>query len=255
MSSKSTMISPFSDTESIKSIKFISATGSQPSMTSPFDDNESIASINPPISLFSDTDSITPSESASATGPPSTIMANPFDDTESITSPFSDTESISSTNSTSSRRTTASSLSHASSRTSIDWADANADSLNEIAEQITKIANNLQQSLAHAQAINEAHSAFIRHLEDEPEADTASSSALEEERVGADIEASDSGVTEAAAVAEANLASSRRIEMQLPAFLERQRAVAQAAAVRDARPRFFKRVVDKVKERFSGLMA
>jgi hypothetical protein len=79
--------------------------------------------------------------------------------------------------------------------------------------------------------------------------------ALEEELVGVDVETVDSGVAEATAVAaEANLASSR-FEMQLQAFLERQRAQAQAQAGRDARPRFFRRVLDKVKQRFSGLMA
>lgn len=43
-----------------------------------------------------------------------------------------------------------------------------------------------------------------------------------------------------------------RIEAQLPAFLERRRAMAQAAAERHARRGFFRSVVDKVKERVWG---
>ena len=123
-----------------------------------------------------------------------------------------------------------------------------------------QIANDVQQTLARAQAINEEHATSIRQLEGEPNVDTSSPSALGG-IAGVDVEAVDSGVAEATAVAaEETSTILARIEMQLPAFLEKQRATAQAQAVaaagRDARPRrFFGRVMDKVKERFSGLMA
>lgn len=86
------------------------------------------------------------------------------------------------------------------------------------------------------------------------------SSALE--RIGEGLEAVNAGRADLTATAEASLESLRqavettaRIEMQLPAFLERRRAMAQAEARRDARPGFFRSVVDGVKERVWGWMA
>lgn len=75
-------------------------------------------------------------------------------------------------------------------------------------------------------------------------------------------EAVDPGVAEATAVAEESSAVATRceemlaqIEVQLPAFLERRRAMAQAAAGRGARSGFFRSVMGKVKERVCGWMA
>ena len=123
----------------------------------------------------------------------------------------------------------------------------------------------LQYIFANLQAAAEAQSAAIRRTEGSPDADTSpsSSSSDVEDHVDAGInEAVDPGVTEATAVAGESSAIATRceemvaqIEVQLPAFLERRRAMARAAAGRGARPGFFRGVVGKVKKRFGGWMA
>ena len=92
------------------------------------------------------------------------------------------------------------------------------------------------------------------------EARAEMSSALE--RMAAGLEALNTGLTDLTATAEANLESLReavdttaRVEMQLPACLERRRAMARDEARRDAQPGFFRNVVDRVKERVWDWMA
>lgn len=89
------------------------------------------------------------------------------------------------------------------------------------------------------------------------EAHTEISSALG--RIGEGLEAINAGLGDLTAAAEASLESSRqvvettaRIEMQLPAFIERPRATAETEARCDARPGFFGSFVNQVKERFWG---
>jgi hypothetical protein len=165
-------------------------------------------------------------------------MTSPFSDTQSITSiesvsvppamtsPFSDTESIISIESADSGRTVPSSPYITSSRTSLDSLDEELHGLSD--EDITQITHDLQQATAN---------------------------------VGAGIEAVDSRLTKATVTTNrvsAGLMECKemlvRIETQLPAFLERRRAMAQAAAERHARRGFFGKVVDKVKGRVSGWM-
>ena len=138
------------------------------------------------------------------------------------------------------------SISNASSRTSLDSLDDDEDLHGLSAEEIEQIIQNMQEIAANLNADMEAHANM--------------SSALE--RIGEGLEAVNAGRADLTATAEASLESLRqavettaRIEMQLPAFLERRRAMAQAEARRDARPGFFRSVVDGVKERVWGWMA
>jgi methyl-accepting chemotaxis protein len=164
-----------------------------------------------------------------------------------MTSPFSDTESVTSFESADSVWSKTSSILKASSRTSLDSFDDNDDDLLGLsAEDIRQITENIQEIAATLNAAAQAHAEM--------------SSALE--RLGEGLEALNAGLTDLTATAEANLESLRevvdttaRIEMQLPAFLERRRAMAQAEARRDARPGFFRSVVDRVKGRVWGWMA
>lgn len=103
--------------------------------------------------------------------------------------------------------------------------------------------------------------AFIRRPEGKPEDTDALPSDLDDD-VEADIEAVDSGATKATAVAGESLEIATRIEeiaadieAQLPAFLERRQAMAQAATESDARPGFLRSAVNKVKKRVWGWRA
>jgi len=168
-------------------------------------------------------------------------MASPFSD------PFSDTESITSIESTDSVWSTTSSTSNASSRTSIDSLDDDEDDLHGLSpDEIRQVAENLQEIAANLHASTQAHAEMASALE----------------RMGEGLEELNARLADLTANAEANLESLReavdttaRIEMQLPAFLERRRVMAQAETRRDARPGFFGSVVDRVKERVWGWMA